>query len=118
MATDVNGNSIDVTAGAFNDFNKPTFSVNSNEYSVVNSFLKSISSSTLDADKLTSVFFQISKATNIPVLELIDEVKGQNEIQLTATLAAYLNSTGESTALLGIYSAVIPNFYVARNILP
>lgn len=109
---------IDASARVFNDFQPPGPTVDSNEYAVVNSFLKSITRSTFDADRLTAVFFEISRAVRKPVQELLDEVKGQNELQLTATLAAYLNSINSPSTLLGVYAPVVPNFYAARNVLP
>ena len=109
---------IDASARVFNNFRSSDASVNLDEYAVVNSFLKSITQSTFDANKLTDIFFEISRATQQPVLELLDEVKGQNELQLTSRLAAYLNSINSPSTLLGVYAPVVPNFYVARNILP
>jgi len=40
----------------------------------------------------------------------------QNAIQLTATMAYYLNGLRSPSTLLGVNSSVTPNFYTARNI--
>jgi hypothetical protein len=41
-----------------------------------------------------------------------------DKIQLTATLAYYLNGLRSPTTLLGINASVTPNFWTARNVLP
>ena len=109
---------LDASARVFNNFDRTTTTVDSNEYAVVNSYLKSITRSTFDADRLTAVFFEISRIFRKPVQEILDEIKGQNELQLTSTLAAYLNSVNSPSTLLGVYAPVVPNFYAARNVLP
>jgi|VirMetMinimDraft_7_1064189.scaffolds.fasta_scaffold18833_2 hypothetical protein len=109
---------VDLSARTFNTFNSPTIDVNSNEYVVVNSFFKSVSRSTFDTDNLTATFFLISQATGIPVLTLLDQIEGTNELQITATMASYLNAVRSPSALIGINATVVPNFYAARNVLP
>jgi hypothetical protein len=47
----------------------------------------------------------------------LDEFKGQNGINLSASLAYYLNSIRSRATLLGVGAAVTPNFYQARNVL-
>jgi hypothetical protein len=109
---------VDLSARTFNTFNTPTININSDEYVVVNSFFKSVSRSTFDSDNLTATFFLISQATNTPVLTLLDQIEGKNELQITATMASYLNAVRSPSALIGINTTVVPNFYAARNVLP
>jgi hypothetical protein len=109
---------IDLSARVFNDFNAPTIEVDGNEYDVVNSYFVSVFADPLEAQNLTSTFFQIAQATNTPVLTLLSQVEGQNAVQLTATMAYYLNGLRSPSTLLGINAPVLPNFYVARNVLP
>lgn len=100
----------------------PNFFVNVNapveEYSVVNSFFKSIIKDSQEADNLTNTFFYISQATGIPVLDLLAQVNNQSAIEVTATMAFYLNGLRSPSTLLGVNSTVTPNYYTARNVLP
>ena len=52
------------------------------------------------------------------MLTLLAEIEDMEKIQLTATLAYYLNGLRSPTTLLGINAAVTPNFWTARNVLP
>jgi hypothetical protein len=61
--------------------------------------------------------FRVAQNTGIPALTLLDEFKGQNGINLSASLAYYLNSIRSRATLLGVGAAVTPNFYQARNVL-
>ena len=47
----------------------------------------------------------------------LNQLRNQNTIQITATLAYYLNNQRSNTTLLGITSISTPNQYTARNIL-
>lgn len=109
---------IDLSARVFDTFNAPTISVDGNEYDVVNSYFVSVFADPYDAQNLTTTFFQIAQATNTPVLDLLAQVEGQSAVQLTATMAYYLNGLRSPSTLLGINTPVLPNFYTARNVLP
>lgn len=108
--------SVDLSARVFNDFNEYQVQVDSNEFDAVNSYFQSIFSDKNSALNLTSTFFQIAQQTNIPVLTLLDQVAGQSAIELTATMAYYLNGLRSPSTLLGINGPVVPNFYTARNV--
>jgi hypothetical protein len=110
--------SIDQTAQVFNAFDQTAITINSNEYTVVNGFFKSIVKSVFDADRITETFFAVSQSTGVPVLTLLQEIEGQTELQVTATLSSYLNTVRSPSTLIGVNAPVIPNFYVARNVLP
>jgi hypothetical protein len=49
--------------------------------------------------------------------DLLNELANQSTIQITATLAYYLNNQRSNTTLLGITTVPTPNQYTARNIL-
>ena len=51
------------------------------------------------------------------VENILSQLRNQNTIQITATLAYYLNNQRSNTTLLGITSISTPNQYTARNIL-
>jgi len=109
---------IDLSARVFNNFDPPAINIDSDEYSTVNGFFRSVARSTFDADNLTATLFLISQETRTPVLTLLKQIEGQNDLQITATMAAYLNAVRSPSTLIGINSPVVPNFYTARNVLP
>ena len=109
---------LDPTVRVFNNFYNFEVEVNANEYDVVESYFRRVFADQLAAKNFTVTLFQISEQTKRPVLELLAEIQGQDQIQLTATLCYYLNNLRSNTTLLGISALVTPNFYAARNVLP
>jgi hypothetical protein len=108
----------DLTVRVFNNFYNFETEVNADEYDIVESYFRRVFSDPLAAKNFTVTLFQISEQTRRPVLELLAEIQGQDQIQLTATLCYYLNNLRSNTTLLGISALVVPNFYAARNVLP
>ena len=69
------------------------------------------------AGNFTMSLFRVAQNTGIPALTLLNEFQGQNGVDLSASLAYYLNSIRSRATLLGVGVAVTPNFYQARNVL-
>jgi pyruvate/2-oxoacid:ferredoxin oxidoreductase alpha subunit len=69
------------------------------------------------AGNFTVSLFRIAEETNIPALTLLDAMKGQTGLNLTASLAYYLNSIRSRATLLGINASTVPNQYAARLVL-
>ena len=107
----------DKTVRIFDNFYNFDVTVDANLYDTVASYFKSVFSSKEAAENFTVSFFQISESSGIPVLTLLEEIKGQDSIQLNSTLAYFLNDLRSNATLLGVSSVQKPNFYVARNIL-
>ena len=108
---------VDKTVRIFDNFYNYAAPVDSNEYSVVNSFFRSIFADTKAANNLTTTFFIIAKETGIPVLMLLKQVEGQSSIELTTTMAYLLNGLRSPSTLLGVNQPVTANYYTARNVL-
>ena len=81
------------------------------------SCIRSVCASKNIAANFTAVLFRISQETQIPVLNLLDQIKGTNKMEMNQTIAYYLNSFKSKTSLYGI--AVVPksNQPVSRNIV-
>lgn len=108
----------DRTTRVFDNFYNFSVVVDTNAYDVVLSYFKSIFKDSLAAQNFTVNFFQVSESTGKSVEELLAEIAGQNQIQLTATFSYYLNNLRSNSTLLGVSAAVTPSFYAARNVLP
>ena len=107
----------DPTVRVFDDFYKRELVIDSNQYDNVFSFFKSIFSDEMAARNFTLNVFQISQDSGIPVETILSEMNNQNQVQITATLAYYLNNLRSNATLLGITTTATPNEFAARNIL-
>jgi len=107
---------IDLTVRVFDNFFNFDVDVPAEEYDIVYSFFRSVFTTAEAAGNFTVTLFRIAQQTSTPVLTLLDQIQGQNQIQITATLAYYLNGLRSSSTLLGYSNAVVPNFYTARNV--
>lgn len=109
---------VDLTVRVYDEFYEFAVDVDANEYDIVNSFFLSVFKTASAADSFTSALFRISDETDVPVLTLVEQMADQNEIQVSNTLAYYLNGLRSPTTLLGVNNPVQPNVWAARNILP
>lgn len=109
---------VDTTVKLYDEFYDFGVSVSAEEYDIVNSFFRSAFTSTQAADNFTVTLFRVAEETSTPVLTLLAQIQDQDQLQLNATLAYYLNGLRSPSTLLGINAAVTPNYYTARNVLP
>lgn len=118
MGTTVNYSNptIDQTVKIFDNFYKYEITVPQLEYDAVYSFLASIFGTGEAAKNFTVSVFRISQESDIPVMTLLQEFEGQNSLELTTTLAYYLNNMRSPSTLLGVNVTAVPNYYVARNV--
>ena len=109
---------VDQTVRVFDGFYGFDQQVPANEFDAVNSYLASVFTDEQAARNFTTTLFRVSAESNTPIMSLLQEIQGQDAIQLNATLAYYLNGLRSPATLLGVNTAVTPNFYTARNVLP
>ena len=109
---------VDLTVRVFDDFYNFAIEVDANTWDIVNSYMLSVFRTAEAAENFSTTLFRIANETEVPVLDILAELQGMDTIQLTATLAYYLNGLRSSATLLGVNEPVTPNAYVARNVLP
>lgn len=109
---------IDGTVRIFDGFYGFEESVPTNEFDVVNSYFESVFKTKTAALNFTTALFRAASLTDTPVLTLLSQIQSQDSIQLTANLAYILNGLRSPSTLLGVNSALTPNYYTARNVLP
>ena len=107
---------VDQTVRVFDEFYAYSVDVPAQEYDAIYSFFLSQFGTADAAGNFTVSLFRVSQESEIPVMELLQQMEGQNNVELTLTLAYYLNSIRSPTTLLGLNSPVTPNYYVARNV--
>lgn len=107
---------VDQTVKIFDKFYDFQGSVPAQEYDAVHSYLRSVFKTEAQAGNFTSTFFRIVQASGIPAMNLLNQIKGQNQIEVTFTFAYYLNTFQSASTMIGVKTAVTPNYYVAHNI--
>jgi hypothetical protein len=108
---------VDLTVRIYDQFYAYEQFVNAEEYDAVFSYMRSVFTTDLAAGNFTVALFRIADTTRTPVLTILQNIQGQDAIQLTATLAYYLNNLRSGSTLLGVGATVTPNYYTARNVL-
>ena len=108
---------VDLTVRIFDNFYNFGLDVPTDEYDAVNSFFESIFIDQEAAQNLTVTFFRISAESGTSVMTLLEQVQGQSAIEVTATLAYYLNGLRSPSTLIGVNVSVTPNYYTARNVV-
>jgi hypothetical protein len=108
----------DLTVRVFDSFYDYAVDVPVNEYDVVHSYFLTQMTSKQAAGNFTVSLFRVAESTGIPALTLLQEMQGNNGVNININMAYYLNQIRSRATLLGVGAAVVPNFYQARNILP
>lgn len=119
ITIDAPRSNIDNTVRIFDNFYNFAVNVGAGEYDIVRSYFISVCATTTVAENFTAFLFRIASLSEIPVLTLLDEIKGtaQNTLQANAIIAYYLNSFKSKTSLYGVSSLPQPNESVQRNII-
>ena len=107
---------VDQTVKIFDNFYKYEAYVPQLEYDAVYSYMRSVFTTAEAAGNFAVTVFRISEQSGIPVMTLLSQLEGQDQVQLTYTLAQYLNYNRSPSTLLGVNAILTPNYYVARNV--
>ena len=112
-----NRTNLDQSVRIFDSFYAFDAVVNAVEYDIVYSYFVSVCATKNIAANFTAVLFRVAQETQIPILQLLDQIKGKQKMEANQILAYYLNSFKSKTSLYGI--AIVPksNQPVARNIV-
>lgn len=109
---------LDTTVRVFDSFYGVDVTVPVDEYDAVNSFFESIYKDKAAAQSFSLSLFRIAQGTQVSALTLLEEIRDQDQIQLTNTFCYYLNTLRSPSTLLGINTSVTPTVWAARNVLP
>ena len=107
----------DLSVRIFDSFYDYDVNIPADEYDVVHTYFLSVMTTRQAAGNFTVSLFRVSQDTGINPLTLLKEFQGLNGVNLSASLAYYLNSIRSRATLLGVGTPVTPNFYQARNVL-
>ena len=108
----------DRTILIFDNFYNTKLTINASEYDVVFSFFKSTSNNDTIAGNFTANLFRISQEADIPVLELLDQLRGlPNKLEMNKVICYFLNNFKSNTSLYGVGVVPRPNQLAARNVV-
>jgi len=88
-----------------------------NEYDYVLSFFSKVITDEESAANFAQILYEISLKSEIPVMTLLETLRDQDLLTLTASMAYYLNGVRSSAVLVGVENIIKPNYYAARNVL-
>ena len=108
---------VDLSVRIFDEFYKYNANVPAAEYDIVYSFFKQTMTDTRVAGNMTVSLFRVADYTNIPVLTLLDTMKGKTGLDLTVNMAYFLNNLRSNSTLLGVNANPSPNYYAARLVI-
>ena len=108
--------SVDQTVRVFDQFYDYSANVPAMEYDIVLSYFRSVFTTTVAAENFTTALFRIAQESDTSALTLLQSMEGQNSVELTISMAYYLNSIRSPATLLGVLQPTTPNFYTARNV--
>lgn len=109
---------LDTTVRVFDSFDDFGITVPAMEYDAVFSYLSSVFQNQSAAQNFTTALFRVAQQSQTPVLTVLDQVRAPDSIRVTTNLAYFLNGIRSPSTLLGINTAVTPNAWAARNVLP
>ena len=107
----------DNTTQVFNSFYTQPLRVSADEYDVVLSFFKGLTTSEATAKTYAENLFYISNQTDIDVLTLLETFQADDKMKITLTMAYYLNSFSDKTVMYGVNQVIQPNQGVLRNVV-
>lgn len=110
-------NALDDTVRIFDDFYSFDLVINASEYDIVYTFFSSINDNEAISKNLTVYLFRISQITGVPVLDLVQNMRGLHKLEINKLMAYYLNTFKSKTSLYGVAQLPLPNQPVARNIV-
>lgn len=107
----------DLTVRVFDRFYKYEANVPAAEWDIVYSYFLSVMTTPRAASNFSSALFRVAQETNTPAQTLLQAFQGASGINLTVTLAYYLNLIRSRATLVGVSAPVTPNQYAARAVL-
>lgn len=109
---------LDQTIKIYDSFYMQTLVISAIEFDIVLGYFKNVCDTEKIAANFTTALFRISQEAQIPVLTLLDFIKGtETKLQMNQLITYYLNSFKSKTSLYGIASVPKPNQPVARNVV-
>lgn len=108
---------IDQTVRVFDSFYEYDVNVPAAEYDIVYSYFRREMTTAAAAGNFTVSLFRVAEETGIAALDLLEQFRGEDGVNLNVQLAYYLNSIRNKATLLGVGTPIQSNRYAARLIV-
>ena len=109
--------SAESTKKYFNNYFNAEISFNSNQVDAVVSFFQKRGFDTEAAISVACIILKQAKVDNVKVFELLDTLKGYNELQLSSIVTQILNASRARTSELGYKIPDVKEATEQRNIV-
>jgi hypothetical protein len=100
----------------FDKYYNSEVTVSTQEYDYVYSFFKQVMGTKDIAENFTATVFQIAYQTDVSATQFVENLKGQDAMQLSMSMAYYLNAARSNSTLLSVGQIITPDYYASRNI--
>jgi len=100
----------------FNRGNTETLPINTNEFDALIGYFRKRGFTDSSAKEIGSILLRQAQIQNIPVFQLIDTLKGLNEVQLSDVITQIINLNRSKSSAIGYTVNNTINAFEARNI--
>lgn len=108
---------LDSSVSSFDNFYSIPPAISADAYQIVETFFLNNTGSPTTAQSYALNLFRIAQITDQNVLDLLKNFEGQDAMNMTLTMAYYLNTVSDKTVMFGVSALPTPVFAVARNIV-
>jgi hypothetical protein len=105
------------TVLAFDNYYEKPLELDGNTFEAMKSFFTSRGFETSAAESVVVVIIKQAKKDGYNPMEILDTLKGLNNVEISALVSEIVNNNRIKTSFLGYGLAFEPNFEVARNII-
>lgn len=105
------------TVLAFDTYYSKPLELDNNTFEAMKSFFTSRGFETSAAESVVVVIIKQAKKDGYNPMEILDTLKGLNNVEISALVSEIVNNNRIKTSFLGYGLAFEPNFEVARNII-
>jgi hypothetical protein len=107
----------DLVKRFFDNYNSKDINFNANEVDATIGFFINREFDNSSAINISSILLQQAKKDKVDIYQLLDTLKGVNEIQLSTIVAKIMNSNRSNLSLLGLKRNLEKNTIESRNIV-
>lgn len=108
----------DATLKAFDTFYEKPFELSTNVLAAMMGFFTSRGFEENSSETIAVTIIKQAKKDGYNPMEILDTLKGLDNVEISALVAEILNYNRFKTSFLGYARAFVPNQEVERNILP
>jgi hypothetical protein len=106
------------TVLAFDTYYTKPLELNANTFDAMKAFFTARGFEVMAAESIVVTIIKQAKQDNYNPMEILDTLKGLDNVELSALVAEIVNNNRLKTSFLGYGKPFEPNYQVSRNIVP